>query len=251
MSEDLVYGRNVVLEVLKSGQRKIKKIYLASSGKGEIRDKIVQLSKEKKISIDIVSPEMLDKIAHGVMHQGVIASVSEIITHDIDNVVSSVKNAGNIPFFLALNNIQDPHNIGALLRSADACNADGVIIPHHHNSPINATVVKTSSGASEYIPIIRENNLANILEKLKKQGVWIFGADMFGEQEYYNADFTLPLAIVLGNEGEGLQRLIKEKCDFLVKIPMKGRINSLNVSVAGALLMFEVLRQRNINKKFA
>lgn len=242
---EIVYGRNVVQEILKSGRRKISCIYLSSAGKtAETLKDIIKIVKNKKIQINIVSPQNLDQITQGGVHQGIAAKVSGIPLYSIEEILRYTKQTGEIPFFVVLNNIHDPHNIGAILRSAEACGVHGLIIPYRHSAAINATVVKTSSGASEYVPVIKEYNIAQCLDKLKENGIWIFGADAKGTQKYYNADFSLPLALVLGNEGEGLQRLVKEKCDFLVNIPMSGKINSLNVSIAGAIFMFEVLRKR-------
>ncbi len=244
VAEQYAYGRNSVYEILLSGKRKIKEVYLASDGKGEIREKIIGLCKDKHIPIKIVTQQILNKINQGASHQGIAALVADIETYGIEQVLESINSKKEKPFFLILNQIYDPHNIGALMRSADACGVHGVIISSHHSSPINSTVVKTSAGASEYVPIIRENNLAQTIDKLKKLGIWIFGADMEGNVNYFNTDLDIPLALVLGNEGEGLQELVRKKCDFLINIPMKGKINSLNVSVAGALLMFEVYRKR-------
>ncbi|MBI4650068.1 23S rRNA (guanosine(2251)-2'-O)-methyltransferase RlmB [Candidatus Desantisbacteria bacterium] len=241
----LVYGQNVVYEVLKGGKREIKKIYLAGNIKSDIKEKIAKIVRHKNILAEITTREILDKITRGGLHQGVAAEVSEISVYSIEEAINFANESKESPFFLILNNINDPQNTGALLRVAEACKVHGMIISSHNNPTINSTVVKTSAGASEYVPIIMENNIAQTIDKLKKSGVWIFGAHMDGDTDYYNADFNLPLALVVGNEGEGLQHLVRAKCDFLLKIPMLGKINSLNVSVAGALLMFEILRKRN------
>ncbi|MDF2668402.1 MAG: methyltransferase [Paenibacillus sp.] len=179
-----------------------------------------------------------------IPHQGVVAQVTAYDYIELEELINKAQENGNVPFLLILDEIEDPHNLGSILRTADCAGVHGVIIPKRRSVGLTATVSKTSAGAIEYVPVARVTNLAQTIERLKEAGIWIAGADVSGEQNVYKADFKMPLAIVIGNEGKGIGRLIKDKCDFLVTLPMQGRINSLNASVAASVLMYEVVRQR-------
>ncbi|MBR2214612.1 MAG: 23S rRNA (guanosine(2251)-2'-O)-methyltransferase RlmB [Selenomonadaceae bacterium] len=240
---DIVVGRQAVTEALKS-QRGVNRLYVAT--KDNAVGAIIALAKERGVAVDFVSRERLTAKVGGLNHQGVLASVAPVSYVEPEEILQRAAEKGEPPFILILDELSDPHNLGALLRTAEAVGLHGVLIPKRHTVPLTATVAKTSAGAVEYVPVARIGNIAQAMQELKKQGLWIAGADMDGEQELYAADFTCPLALVIGSEGKGLGRLVKETCDFLVRIPMLGKINSLNASVAGSLLMYEVLRQRRL-----
>ena len=213
---DYIVGRNAVREALRSG-RTIQRLFITNDKVQGSLQEIIGLAKDKGIELRRVDDKQLSKYADGVVHQGVVALAD---------------------------GIEDPHNMGAIIRTAECCGATAVLIPKRHTAPINATVAKTSAGALESIPLVQVGNVAQTIEELKKQGFWVLGAHMEGQQTLYQADLTSPLVLVIGNEGKGLSRLTKERCDFLVTIPMYGRINSLNASVAAAILMYEAVRQR-------
>ena len=238
-----VYGRNPVMEALKSGAT-INKIYVAKGeNKGSIKE-ILALAKEKKIVISQVERAKLDSMFPKVNHQGVAASIAAADYVDWQDILANAREKGEDPFIIVLDELEDPHNLGAILRTADAAGAHGVIIPKRRAVPLTEGVAKASAGAVEYVPVARVSNLAQTLEALKKEGLWVAGAAMNGA-EFYKQDLKGPLAVVIGSEGKGISRLVEEKCDFLVSIPMQGKINSLNASVAAGLLMYEVYRQRN------
>lgn len=243
LPNDVVAGRNAVMETLKSG-RSINKLLIAKGEQqGSIRE-IIALAKEKGIIMQTVDKNKLDAIVHGLRHQGVLAYASPIDYVDVDDILHAAEKKGEEPFLLLLDEIEDPHNLGAILRTADAVGVHGVLIPKRRSCPLSATVAKTSAGAIEYVPVARIGNIAQTINMLKKRNMWVVGADMDGTQNYYDADLKGALVLVIGNEGKGISRLTKELCDFLVKIPMRGRINSLNASVAGSILMYESLKQR-------
>ena len=204
---------------------------------------IIGLAKDKGIELRRVDDKQLSKYADGVVHQGVVALAAPVKFADLGEVLQNWS-SDKAPLLILLDGIEDPHNMGAIIRTAECCGATAVLIPKRHTAPINATVAKTSAGALESIPLVQVGNVAQTIEELKKQGFWVLGAHMEGQQTLYQADLTSPLVLVIGNEGKGLSRLTKERCDFLVTIPMYGRINSLNASVAAAILMYEAVRQR-------
>ncbi|MBR1885197.1 MAG: 23S rRNA (guanosine(2251)-2'-O)-methyltransferase RlmB, partial [Schwartzia sp.] len=182
--------------------------------------------------------------ARGFRHQGVLAYTSPVDYTPFDEILRLARQKSDVPFLLLLDELEDPHNLGAILRTADAVGVDGVLIPKRRSCPLSATVAKTSAGAVEYVPVARIGNVAQTLNELKREGFWVVGADMDGTADYFTADLTGAVVLVVGSEGHGISRLVRETCDLLVRIPMLGKINSLNVSVAGAVLMYEVLRQR-------
>lgn len=242
---DIVFGRNVVAEALK-GDRAINRILVSSgSREGSIRE-IVALAKERGVATDVVPRARLDSILPGARHQGVIAYVSPVAYTTLDEVLKNLGTAKEPPFLVLLDGIEDPRNLGAILRTADATGAAAVLLPKRRSAQLTSTVAKTSAGATEHVPVARIGNIAQTIARLKDAGFWVVGADMNGTRDYFDADFSAALAIVIGGEGSGLSRLSRQGCDFLVKIPMRGKINSLNASVAASILMYEVLRQRRL-----
>lgn len=248
MLEEFVAGRNSVAEVLKSG-RSINKILVAKGERhGAIRE-IIGQARSQGLVVQEVEPAKLDQITEGVRHQGVVAMVAPVAYAEIEDILGKAQENGEQPFIVLLDELEDPHNVGAILRTSDATGVHGVLLPKRRSSPLTATVAKTSAGAVEYVPVARIGNISQTLKKLKKQGLWVVGADMDGDKNYYEADLTGPIVVVVGSEGQGMGRLTKEECDFVVRIPMKGKITSLNASVACSLLLYEVLRQRELKDK--
>lgn len=245
MSSDKVEGRNPVIEALKSG-REIDKILVAKgSGEGSI-NKIIAMAKEKGLIIQYVDKQKLNEMSETKSHQGVIALVAAYEYSSLEDIIENAKRGDKPPFILVLDEIMDPHNLGSIMRTADAVGVNGIIIPKRRSVGLTATVAKTSAGAIEYVPVAKVANIAQTIEKLKDNGIWVAGADMSGEKNHFEENFEGPIAIVLGSEGQGLSRLVKEKCDFLINIPMKGKVSSLNASVAASIIMYEVFRQRQL-----
>ncbi len=243
LPEDVLIGRNAVIEAIRSG-RGINKLLIADGDKEGSVKEVISLAKEQGIVIQFVERSKIEGIAGGLRHQGVLAYVAPVAYSDLETILQAAETKGEAPFLLLLDELEDPHNLGALLRTADATGVHGVLIPKRRSVPLTATVAKTSAGAIEYVPVARIGNIAQTLRKLKDKGFWVAGADMDGSQNYYEADLTGPLVLVVGSEGHGMSRLTKEQCDFIVKMPMVGKINSLNASVAGSILMYESMRQR-------
>lgn len=240
--EDKIIGRNPVLEAIRSG-RSVDKILVK---KGKYEGSIVPIIKKAKdagIIVQEVDKAKLDAIAEGGNHQGVIAYVSAYEYSTVKDILDRAREKGEPPFVIICDKITDPHNLGAILRTANCVGAHGVIIPKRNSVGLNSTVAKTSAGAVEYTPVAKVTNIASIIDDLKKEGMWIAAADMDGE-EMYKVDLTGSIGLVIGSEGEGISRLVREKCDFIASIPMEGEINSLNASVAAGVLMYEALRQR-------
>ncbi len=245
MTEEFIGGRNSVLEALKSG-RAINKILVAKGERqGPVRE-IVGLARQNGLIVQEVEQNKLDSIAGGIRHQGVLALVPPVAYAEVEDILEQARESDRQPLIVLLDELEDPHNLGAILRTADAAGVHGVLIPKRRSCPLSGTVAKTSAGAVEYVPVARIGNIVQTIEQLKKAGMWVVGADMDGEQNYYEADLTGPLLVIVGSEGQGIGRLVKEHCDFLVRIPMRGKINSLNASVACSLLLYEVLRQREM-----
>ncbi len=246
LSEDLVAGRNAVMEVLK-GSRSVNRLLVANgSSEGSMRE-IIALAKEKGINIQFYDRSKLDAMAPGIRHQGVLAQVPPVQYAELEDILQIARDRNEPPFIVLLDELEDPHNLGAILRTADAAGVHGVLIPTHRSCPLSATVAKTSAGAVEHVPVARIGNMVQTIKKLKKEGLWVAAADMDGT-DYYDTDLTGSLLLVIGSEGQGVGRLIKEQCDFVVRIPMVGKINSLNASVAGSILMYEAMKQRISNK---
>ncbi len=235
-----IEGRNAVMEALKN-DREIDYIYIK---KGEMEgsiNKIIGKAKDKKILIKIVDKNKLDEMSESKNHQGIIAIANEYKYCDIEDILEQTRDKQG--FFLILDEIEDPHNLGAIIRSAEASGVDAIIIPKRRACQVNATVEKTAAGATSHMKIARVTNLVQTIEKMKEQGIWIYSVDMAGS-DYTRIDLKGKVALVIGNEGKGISRLIKEKSDFTISIPMKGSINSLNASVAASVIMFEAVRQR-------
>ncbi|MBC7766051.1 MAG: 23S rRNA (guanosine(2251)-2'-O)-methyltransferase RlmB [Hyphomonadaceae bacterium] len=246
--EDRLEGRNPIIEALTAG-RTFDKILVAKGDREGSILRILAMAKEKGIMIQEVDRSKLDGMSVTHAHQGVIAHVAMHHYVTIDEMLQNAKQNGEVPFLIMVDEVTDPHNLGSILRSANAAGAHGVIIPKRRAVGLTASVAKASAGAVEYMPVAKVVNLSQTIEQLKEQGVWVIAADMDGEQTYTDADLTGAICLVVGSEGEGIGQLIKKNCDFVVSIPMLGQISSLNASVAGALMMYEVVRQRNITKK--
>lgn len=249
ITEDItrLEGRNPVMEALKAG-RTIEKLMIAKGDKeGSIRQ-IISMAREKGIVIIEVDREKLDAMSELKSHQGVIALVSPYSYVELDEILESARNKNEQPFVIVLDEIYDPYNLGSILRTANACGAHGVIIPKRRAVGLTPAVAKASAGAIEYVKVAKVTNITQTLKVLKEKGLWIVGADMNGKKTYFEAGLTGPIALVIGNEGEGIGKLIRENCDFLVSLPMMGEISSLNAGVAGAIVMYEIVRQRIIKK---
>jgi 23S rRNA (guanosine2251-2'-O)-methyltransferase len=241
--EDLIEGRNAVIEALKS-ERTIEQILIAK-GDTEGSINVVQgLAREKGIVVKEVDRKKLDQMCEGGAHQGVVAIVTPYNYYSVDDILKYAKEKGEKPFIIVLDEIEDPHNFGAIIRTAEVCGVHGVIIPKRRNVGVTPVVYKTSAGAIEHMKIAKVTNVNTILEELKEKGIWIYGADMEGSEYCFNEKLDGAVALVIGSEGRGMSKLTKEKCDVLVKIPMVGQITSLNASVAAGIIMYEVLKQK-------
>lgn len=243
MSQDFIMGKNPVIEALKSG-RDINKIFIAEGSQGGQMQQVIGMAKAANVFLQFVPKKKLDQMAEG-NHQGVIAQVAAYQYAEIEDLFHTAEQRNEAPFFLLLDEIEDPHNLGSIMRTADAVGAHGIIIPKRRAVGLTATVAKASTGAIEHIPVVRVTNMARAIDDLKERGVWIAGTDAKGSEDYRRFDGTLPLGLVIGSEGKGIGRLIREKCDFLIHLPMAGHVTSLNASVAAALLMYEVYRKRH------
>ena len=245
--EDQIEGRNAVLELLES-DRDINKIFVASGDRNGSINKIIAIAREKKIVMVEVNKAKLDLMSNSDNHQGVIAIVPPFEYCDVDDILNTAKEREEDPFILILDGIEDPHNLGAIIRTAETAGVHGIIIPKRRACTVNSTVTKVAEGAAMHMNIARVNNINEAIRYLKDNGVWVCGTDIDTDKYYYNQDLTGPLAIVIGSEGFGMAKLVKENCDFLVKIPMKGKITSLNASVSAGIVTYEAVRQRNLKK---
>jgi 23S rRNA (guanosine2251-2'-O)-methyltransferase len=239
-----VEGRNPVREALRAG-RSMERILILSEERNGPLTEIRQLARQRGVRVDVVDKEYLDRRSVTGSHQGVIALTAAKAYVDVDEILRIAKEREESPLLLLCDGVQDPHNLGALLRSAEAMGVHGVVIPARRAVGLTATVAKTSAGAVEHVAVARVTNMVQTMKRLKEAGLWVVGAEMSAERTLWEADLTGPLAVVVGSEGVGLGRLVTERCDFLVRLPMRGRVNSLNASVAGSLVLFEVLRQRH------
>jgi len=242
---DIIAGRNPVIEALKSG-RPLNKILLARN----IRQhstvaEILHLSQARGIPIEYVTRDVIDRLSTTAVHQGVIAYVASKKYVTLADLLAISKERNEPPLYCLLDGIEDPHNLGAIIRTADASGVHGVIVPSRRAAGLTAGVAKASAGAVEYVPVARVSNLSQPIETLKKSNVWVIGIDPAGKSDYTKVDFSLPTAIIIGSEGKGLSHLVKKRCDYLASIPMRGKITSLNASIAAALVMYEAFRQRN------
>ena len=239
---DVLYGLHPVEEAIRSGSRPLDHISVARERRDERLERLISLCRTAGIRVAIEPREQLTRLAKTDAHQGVLAFVRERSFLGIEDLLSA--KSSDFRFFLALDGIEDPHNLGALLRTADGAGVDGVILPERRSAPVTATVAKSSAGASEHVRIARVTNLVRSLEQMKKNNVWVIGLDERGTPDYTDFDFRTDCVLVLGREGEGLHDLVKKTCDHLLRIPMAGQVSSLNVSVAGAVVMYEAMRQR-------
>lgn len=237
----VVAGRNAVLELLSSG-RSIEKIYLQKDGEGSLK-RIVAIAKEKKIPLSYADKQKLTLLAGGTFHQGAVALAQQKEYATLDQLFEIAEARGEKPFFVIADGVEDPHNLGALIRCCEGAGAHGIIIPKNKAVGITPTVLKSSAGAAEHLAVCRVTNLAAAMDKLRDRGVWIYACEADGTP-YDKQDFSGAIAIVLGSEGFGISRLIKEKSDFIISLPMRGKVNSLNVSCAGAVILYEAAKYR-------
>ncbi|WP_075980298.1 23S rRNA (guanosine(2251)-2'-O)-methyltransferase RlmB [Bacillus massilinigeriensis] len=243
MNQDYIIGKNPVIEAIKSN-RDINKILIAEgSQKGQMQQ-VIGLAKESNVLVQFVPRKKIDQLVDG-NHQGVIAQVAAYQYAELDDLFRTAEEKNETPFFILLDEIEDPHNLGSIMRTADAVGAHGIIIPKRRAVGLTATVAKASTGAIEYIPVVRVTNMSRTIDELKERGIWIAGTDAKGKEDYRQFDGNIPLGLVIGSEGKGMGRLIRDKCDFLIQLPMAGHVTSLNASVAAALLMYEVYRKRH------
>lgn len=242
MNDEIVYGRNSVTELLRA-DKPINKIVFQAEGIGTNFQELVEQARTKGIPFQFVEKSGLDRLTEHAKHQGVLAYVAPREYATVEDILGLARSKGEDPFILVLDEVEDPHNLGALIRTVDAVGAHGVIIPKRRSVGLTGTVAKTSAGAVEHVLVARVTNLVQILKELKKAGCWIAGAES-GGVEAFETDLTGPRVLVIGSEGKGISRIVREACDEIVSLPMKGMINSLNASVAGSILLYEVLRQR-------
>jgi len=239
---EIIAGKNPVLEALRSG-REMNKIWISEGVKKSGIKEVLDLARERGVFVQFVPKKKIDQLSNA-NHQGIVASVAAYKYAELDDLFQVAKERNEDPFFIILDELEDPHNLGSIMRTADAIGVHGIIIPKRRSVGLTATVAKASTGAIEHVPVCRVNNLAQTVDELKERGLWIAGTDAKGSIDYRNMDAALPLTIIIGSEGKGMSRLLKEKCDFLYSLPMVGHVNSLNASVAAALLMYEVYRKR-------
>lgn len=241
--EDLVEGRNAVIELLKTN-RTIEQIFISKGKMEGSINKILGLAKDKKVIIKEVDRKKLDLMSETGAHQGVIAQVTPFNYSTVEDILAVSVKRNEEPFIIILDELEDPHNLGSIVRTAELCGAHGIIIPKRKNVGVTATVYKAAVGAIEHMKIAKVTNINNVIDELKAKNIWVYGADISAKDFSYNTDFKGACALIVGNEGRGISKLTKNKCDKLVKIPMVGRINSLNASVAGGIMMYEVLKSR-------
>ncbi|MGL4656055.1 MAG: 23S rRNA (guanosine(2251)-2'-O)-methyltransferase RlmB [Sarcina sp.] len=244
--EDLVEGRNAVIELLKSERTTVEQIFIAKGKMEGSIAKVIALAKERKVILKEVDRKKLDMMSETGAHQGVIAQITPFKYSEVEEILAFAEEKGEKPFIIILDELEDPHNLGSIVRTAELCGVHGIIIPKRRNVGVTGTVYKTAAGAIEHMKIAKVTNVNNEIDKLKAKGVWVYGADIRGTEYSYNTDFSGACALIIGNEGKGMSKLTAKKCDKLVKIPMVGKINSLNASVAGGIMMYEVLRSRLI-----
>jgi 23S rRNA (guanosine2251-2'-O)-methyltransferase len=239
----IIEGRNPVIEALRS-DADIDTILINKDAAQGSLNKIIELAKEKNILVKNVDKALLDRLSENKRHQGVIAEAMEYEYKDIDDIFEYAKGKNEMPFIVILDEVTDVHNLGSIIRSAECLGAHGLIIPKRRAARINGVAAKSSAGAIEYLPVCRVTNISRTLDLLKERGLWIYGADMEGDRYIYDEKYDVPVGLVIGSEGSGIGRLVKEKCDILVKIPMKGKINSLNASNAASIIIYEIMKQR-------
>ena len=238
----LIYGKNPVVEAINSGKT-INKIYVAKGSKDTYD--VIKLAKDNRIVVVESDKKKLDKMVEFKNSQGIVASVTDYEYFDVDDILKEAEERNEPPFVIILDKIEDPHNLGAIIRTVECLGAHGVIIQKRNACQVTDTVEKTAAGATSFVKVARVTNITETIKYLKDKGLWIYGLDMEGASEVYDTKFDGPIGIVVGNEGDGISRLVKENCDFMVKIPMTGKINSLNASVSTAISIYEVVRQKN------
>ena len=243
MNDEIIYGINPVLEALKSERRALNKIILAEGKERGVIHMLRQLAREKGIPVQLSPRDALDRLAGSGHHQGVVAFTAASSYSTWEELMERARAASGKAIVLILDSIEDPQNLGSLIRTAEACGVQGVILPKDRAAGITPTVVKASAGAAVHLPIVRVTNLANTLEELKKEGFWIVGADSKAEKSLYEMKFDMNVGLVIGSEGKGIRPLLIKKCDYTVSIPMRGKVSSLNAAMAGAVVLFEILRQ--------
>lgn len=241
--EDIIEGRNAVIEALRTN-RTIEQILVASGDVTGSINVVLALAKDKKVVVKQVDRRKLDQMSETGAHQGVIAQITPYKYFELEDILEYAREKEEDPFIIILDEIEDPHNFGSIIRTAETCGAHGIVIPKRRNVGVTPTVYKSSAGAVEHVRITKVSNLNNTIDKLKEKGIWVYGADMAGESYCCDANLSGPIALIIGSEGKGILKLTKEKCDVLVKIPMVGKISSLNASVAGGILMYEILKQK-------
>ena len=242
--QDQIEGRNAVIELLESG-RDINKIFVQKGEKHGSIHKVLAMAKQKKILVSEIDKNKMNQMAQTENHQGVIAIVPPYAYVTVEDILEEARTRQEEPFIVILDSIEDVHNLGSIIRTAETAGVHGIIIPKRRAASVNSVVAKVSAGAIEYMKIARVNNLNETIKNLKEQGLWICGTDMNTKVEHDKQDYTGPIAIIIGSEGFGMSRLVKENCDFLVKIPMKGKITSLNASVSAGIVIYEAVKQRN------
>ena len=245
--DDQIEGRNSVLELLESG-KDINKIYVTRGEKHGSINKILAIARERRIIVVEKDKKQMDEMAQEENYQGVIAIAPPFEYSDINDILNTARERNEEPFILILDGIEDPHNLGSIIRTAETAGVHGVIIPKRRAASVNSTVNKASAGAVEHMKIARVTNISDSIEELKKAGLWICGTDINAEKYYYNQDLTGPLGIVIGNEGKGISEKVKNNCDFNVKIPIKGKVTSLNASVSTGIIVYEALKQRTFGR---
>lgn len=243
MAEEMIIGKNPVFEAIKS-KRTINKILISQHIQNQVEKEVTAASRKQNIPIQKVPRQKMDQLSDG-KHQGIIAFISSYEYSTVEDILQIAKQRNELPFIMILDELEDPYNLGAILRTADATGVHGVIIPKRRSVGLTDIVGKTSAGAVEHIPVARVTNIAKTIEQLQSENIWVVGTDEDGEEDYRTLDGNTAIALVIGNEGRGVSRLVKEKCDWMVQLPMKGHIPSLNASVASSLLMYEIYRKRH------
>lgn len=243
LTPEIIGGKNPVLEALRA-DRDVNKIWIAEGVQKKGLTELLQLAKEKGVLVQFVPKKKIDSLTDS-NHQGIAAAVAAYNYAELDDLFKAAASRSEDPFFLILDELEDPHNLGSIMRTADAIGVHGLIIPRRRAVGLTAVVAKASTGAIEHVPVVRVNNLSQTVDELKKRGVWIAGTDAKESADYRNMDANLPLAVIIGSEGKGMSRILRDKCDFLYQLPMTGHVTSLNASVAASLLMYEVYRKRN------
>ena len=241
---DFVFGRHAVVEALQTPDR-VNRVFIQEGTSGRDAAKVIELAREKGIQVQTVPKTKIEDLVGNAVHQGLVASIAAYEYADLEDIFKKAEEKGEDPFIVILDGVEDPHNLGSILRTADATGVHGIIIPKRRSASLTATVAKASTGAIEHVPVVRVTNLTQTIEQLKARGIWVFGTDMNGT-DYRKWNTSGPLAIVMGNEGKGVSRIVKESVDEMVTIPMVGHVQSLNASVASALMMYEVFRNRSL-----